>query len=291
VLEEVTDVAPTTDFRDAQRFAAAITACGGRIPQPLQHLLASYQILSTPTATARPEEAIVDAALNGSLTHEVLARLAPKAAAAANTAAYLADLSRRCESILLGQFHRSLVDDAADEIIASLKGNFDRHAKAIAHAKTLFDAESTPDQVLAGGQPGVIAAWQGLDEHIRVIAKIASVASQFGCRPKAQFPQITEYPQAENFKIDDRAVTCTDGPLVVESGLFNRPDAGHRSSPWFKTTLRLHTISEAQQRYNRWAADEFDRVHAGPRGGWLDENGQVHEHPRPANPYRREKVS
>jgi hypothetical protein len=117
----------------------------------------------------------------------VLARLAPKAASASVTAAYLADLARRSENVLLGTWHRVLAAGAAEEVIKSLQSNFNRHAKEVAHAKGLIDPESSPEAILASGEPGVIAAWQGLNAHLKVITQIASVASQFGCRPQAQF--------------------------------------------------------------------------------------------------------
>jgi hypothetical protein len=53
----------------------------------------------------------------------------------------------------------------------------------------------------------------------------------------------------------------------------------------------LHSIASATDRYNAWAADEFDRQHSGPQGGWIDPDGNVHEHPRPTNPYRDEKAN
>ena len=123
-----------------------------------------------------------------------------------------------------------------------------------------------------------------------MVTKIAAIASQFGCRPAAQFPQITEYHLAENGRISDWALMCCDGPLVADSALFGRPDQGHRTSPFFRTTLKLHSIADAQSKYDRFAADEFDKVHSGPRGGWVDGDGKVHEDPRPVNPYRA-KVS
>jgi hypothetical protein len=281
----------TTHWGDCERWAKAITACGGRLRAPLAGLLSSHAVLAAPTRSERAEQAIIDSALNGELTAETLQRLAPKAASASVTNAYLADLARRSENVLVGAWHRVLQDGGADEVIASLQSNFTKHADAIATARTLISAESTAEAVIQSGEPALVRAWQQLDGHIRAVNQIAAIAAHFGCRPQAQFPQVVEYAQGETFRIDDRAVMCTDGEIVRESGLFARPDQGHRTSPWFKTALKLHSISEAQERYNRWAADEFDRVHSGPRGGWIDENGQMREWPAPENPYRKQKVS
>jgi hypothetical protein len=278
-------MAPTTDFRDCQKFATAITAAGGVVPGPLANLLSSWEVLSSPAATQRPETDILTCALDGTLTAEKLAKLAPVAASAASTAAYLRGLADNSAHVLLGEWHRQVKAGGADQILDSLRKRFDEESAAIAKARSLIDPQSSAEQILASGAPALVTAWQQLDGHLQVIIQIGAVASQFGPR-LGSFPQITEYAPGENFRLDDRAIMCTAGPLVIDSALFGRPDQGHRTSPWARTTLKLHSIAEAQQRYNDWAAEEFDKVHSGPRGGWIDQNGQVHQHPAPENPYR-----
>jgi hypothetical protein len=248
-------------------------------------------VLSRTGATTAPESAIVDAALDGTLDEKTLSKLLPAAATAQLANTYRQELARSCEHTLVGQWHREMKAGAADQILDSLRKNFDKHAEAIAHARTLINPESTAEAVIESGQPELVTAWQTLDGHLKVIAKIAAVASQFGCR-LAQFPQIVEYSLAENACVDDRALMCCEGSLIADSWLFGRPDpAGHRSSPFFKTALKLHTIAEAQERYNEFAAIEFDKVHSGPRGGWIDPaTGQMYEDPAPENPFRQ-KVS
>ena len=95
---------------------------------------------------------------------------------------------------------------------------------------------------------------------------------------------------ADTTKAKKKIDEATDGPLEMDSVMFQRPDAGHRASPWARTTLKLHSVASAQSRYNGWAAVEFDKHHAGSPGGWFDEDGKHHEHPRPKNPFT-EKVS
>lgn len=96
---------------------------------------------------------------------------------------------------------------------------------------------------------------------------------------------------ADNFRLDDRALFCCDGTLVTDSQPFGRPDSGHRSSPWFKTALRLHTVDSARDRYRIFAASEWERIHASPPTSWIDDEGHMHEQPRPANPYAAETIS
>jgi hypothetical protein len=204
---------------------------------------------------------------------------------------YLRRLAGSSAHTLLGEWHRQVKAGGADAILDSLRGSFDKHAAAIAQARSLIDPESRAEQGIASGKPELVTAWQRLDEHLGVVAKIAAVASQFGPR-LGGFPQITEYAQGEGGRLDDRSVFCTAGDLVADSGLFQRPDQGHRTSPFFRVGgLKLHSVVEAQARYDIWAGSEFDRIHSGPRGGWIDRDGQMHEHPAAKNPYRREKVS
>jgi hypothetical protein len=216
-------MAPTTDIRDCQKFASAITAAGGTVPDVLGHLLSAYQLLASPARAQRPESDILTHALDGTLDQKTLDRLLPAAATAAMANTYRGELARQSEHTLVGQFHRELEAGAADEILASMRPVFDRHAAAIATARTLIDPESTAEQVIESGQPELVTAWQTLDGHIAAISRIAVVARAFGPR-LGNFPRITEFALGENFRLTDTAILCTDGGLEADSGLFSRPD-------------------------------------------------------------------
>ena len=177
----------------------------------------------------------------------------------------------------------------ADAIVDSLRPKFDEHAEAIAHARSLINPESSAEQVIESGQPELVTAWQGLNGHLQVVSRIGAIASAFGPRG-GRFPQIVEYANADNFRLTDSAIMYTDGPLETDPALFQRPDQGHRTSPWFRTALKLHSIESARERYNEWAADQFDAAHSGPRGGRLID-GQVVPDPVPPNPYRATKLA
>lgn len=280
----------TTSLTDCKRLADAVKSVGGIVPTALGNLLAAHALLASPGGSQAPESEILDCALNGTLDHKTLDKLVVAAATAQMVNTYRQALARESEHTLVGEWHRQLKSGGADEVLNSLRPNFDKHAAAIAEARSLIDPESSAEHILASAAPELVTAWQQLDGHLKVVTKIAAIASQFGCRPTAQFPQVTEYHLAENARVDDRALMCADGPLVAASALFARPDTGHRGSPFFRTSLRLHSIAEAQARYDRFAADEFDKVNSGPVGGWVDGDGKVHEDARPVNPYRA-KVS
>jgi len=234
----------------------------------------------------------VDAALHGKLDQKALDRLLPTAARAHAENLYRLELARTSEHTLVGQFHRTLEAGAANAIILSLREPYDLHAEQIAHAKSLFTSESSPEHVLASAEAGTIEAWQQLGDHIQAVTRIAAVVSMFRCRPAAQFPLVREYAAGETFRLDDRALMCTTGGLVGDSAEFQRPGDFHKRSAFFRVGgLRLHTVEEAQSLHDEWASHEHDRIYGGDPGGWLDEKtGQVHKHPVPENPYRA-KVS
>jgi hypothetical protein len=282
----------TTNWADARRFATAVQGAGGELPPALANLLTSFEVLAAPGPVQRPEDPILTHALAGTLDAKTLAKLAPAAASAAATRTYLAELARSSEHVLLGEWNRQLAAGGADQVLSSLRERFNRIAEEIAGARALISPDATAEMVIETGRPELVGAWQTLGGHVKAIARIAAVACQFGPRI-GNFPQIREFTQGEGSRLTDQAILCTDGDLMADSALFGRPDPlGHRDSPWFRVgALRLHSIESAQERYNRWAADEFDRVHAGDPGGWIDESGRVHPHAKPVNPFRKAKAS
>jgi hypothetical protein len=269
----VCDVPLTSQIYDCARFAQSVTSAGGELPETLVALLRGYELLTAPVATEDPGNAILDAAAEGSLTAAKLAKLLQPAALAAAAGEYRAELASRAERMLVMRWYREL-----------------KHVAAIAHAKSVgINSESTLEHLVGGAEPasGLIEAYNALDGHIRAITRIAAVASQFGCWPQATFPQVKEFTVGHVHLLDDRALMACDGGLLADSALFRRPDQGHRTSPFFRTDLKLHSVAEAQRRHDLWAADEHDRINDRDLGGWIDQQtGEMHPHPRPVNPYR-----
>ena len=277
----------STSLLDAKRLVDAVQSVGGAVPDVLQSLLLAHDVLSRTEAAEPPEKAILTHALDGTLTAAVLGKLLPAAAAQQQQTAYRQELAARSENHLVGQWHREM-EHAADEILASLRPKFDEHAQAIAAARAVINPESAPEHILASAEPSVIRAWRQLDSHLRVVNTIAAIASQFG--PRGNYPQISEYNLGDQHP-EDRAIMCSDGPLLADSAVFRRPDQGHRTSPWFQVPLKLHSIASATDRYRQWTADEFDRVHSGPTESWIDEQGNAHQKPKPRNPFREKAAA
>ena len=247
--------------------------------------MAAAHLLNTQSAASDTAKSIVAAAADGTLTEKRLNTLIDEAAQQQSRANYVGELRARSERLFVNAFHQALADGAADQLIDSLRPAWDGAAEAIGAARALINAESSADQILASAQPSVITAWQGLDEHLAVIGKIAAIASQFGPR-LGQFPLIKEFANADGFRLEDRAIFATDGGLEVDSGVFRRPDQGtahHRGS---RLPLRLHTVASARERYREWAAAQWEQTHSGPQESFIGEDGKMHEKPRPANPFQ-----
>ena len=166
----------TVNFNDATRLAALTTAAGGAVPERLGYLLSAYEVLTAPTRVAPPEEAIMTAALSGKLTEKKLNELLPDAAIAQLVRQFRGDLGRSAQNSLLGQFHRELEAGAADELLNSLRPKFDAAAKAIAHAKSIINPESSAEHIIESGDPGLVEAWGTLRDHLAVVQKISAVA-------------------------------------------------------------------------------------------------------------------
>ena len=248
-------------------------------------LPAAHTLMASPRATEAPETDIITKALDGTLDTKTLDRLLAAAATAQMVNVYRGDLARRSEHVLVGEFHRQLEAGAADRILASVRGKFQAAADQIDRARTLIPLQSSPEHILATAGDGALEAWHTLEEHIRMVDVIGTrIPSAFAPRLGA-FPQVTEFTLADGSKLEDRALMACAGDLETDSSFFRKPGS-HRNSPWCQTELRLNTIGEAQDRYNQWAAVEFDRIHSGPTESWVDEKGNAHQKPRPKNPYR-----
>lgn len=284
---------PTTNFGDVRRFAAAIAAGGGKLPQPLKNLIAAHGVMAAAAGPPAPphaaESSIIDAALDGSLDADKLAELLPAAALAAAVNEYAKGLGRNTEHVLLNAWHQKLDDGAADQILDSLRAGFDKHAAAIEKARSMIDPTSDPELILANADATLVAHWQGLQAHLDAVAKVAVVAKAFGPR-MGDYPRIQEYSLADGFRISDTGLMLGGGPdITKDSAPFLVPDGPHRASAFFKVPLRLNSIAEAKSRYASFAADQWDRNNSGPVGGYLV-NGQVVPMVKQENPYR-EKVS
>lgn len=279
----------TNSIFECQRFVDAIVAAGGTVPDVLGYLLSGVGLIDSYSPAPAPARALVDQLATGKLDAKKFTTVVEAAAHQQMLAKFVGGLKPAVEPEIVQRFHAELRDGAADSILDSLRSRFDQAAEAIAHAKSVIGSgESSPEHVLNTGGPKTIEAWQGLGDQLRVVAAIAGIASQFGCRQTAAFSLVKLYDLADNFKVDDRALAVTTGGLVADSALLMQPDRGGVTSPFYRCGgLRLHTVEEMQVRYDvEFAAAEFDRIHGGSRGGRVGEDGAVQLDEVPENPYR-----
>ena len=197
--------------------------------------MAGYDVIDATGGVSDPAQAIVKAAVDGSLTAYRRDALINESALQSMRAVYVGDLKNRISPLFVRAVHEQLQAGAADSILDSLRPQFDAAAEAINQARDLIPFEQSAESFMHSATGEALQAWQSLDGHLATITSIAAIASQFGCRT-AKFPLIEEYAQGDGFRLDDRAIWCCDGDnIAIDSAPFMRPDRGHRASPWFKT--------------------------------------------------------
>jgi hypothetical protein len=274
----------TTSLRDCSQLVTATREAGGKAPKVLTNILAGAQLLDAHSAVIDPARAIVAASADGTLTGEKLGELITEAAHTQMVNTYLGELRQRSERMFVEQFHKALRSGACDELLGTLRPIWDEHAAAVGQAKHQISPESSVEHIIMSGDSGLVECWQQLPEHLAALNRIALVARQFGPRV-GNFPLVREFANAaDNYKLEDSAIWCAAGNLEADSAAFRRPGT-HRQSPLFNVTLRLNTLEQARERYRIWASAQWEQQHSGPTGGWIDEDGEYHEQPRPANPY------
>ena len=254
---------------DAERLVAAVQEVGGRVPVELTNILTTLDMLNAQSVRSDPALAIVRAGAAGQLSEKKLTAMLAEAAQAQQVVDYTGEARQRIEPLLVREFTAALQAGAANDLIDSLRPQWDAAAAFIGRARSAISAESSIEHFLATtDDPDAIELWRGLDAQLRIVNQIAAVVSVFGPRT-GPFSLIKEFSGGDGSVLEDRAIFCTNGLITVDSSVFRRPDSGHKSSPWFRLPLRLHSIKSAQARYDTWAATEFDRINR-PRPRRLD---------------------
>jgi hypothetical protein len=274
---------------DAQRLCTAVQAAGEQVPAQLSNTLGGLDLLTGLAAIPDPARAVVDAARAGDLTADTLRDLLTDAALKHMVADYSGHLRGRAERLFLEAFFQVLENGAADEILTSLRPDFDAAAEAVAEARELIPVSAPAEQFLSEATPEAVVAWQSLDIHINKLNAIGLVASLFGPRSQ-KFALVEEYALADNFRLHDRALFCADGDLEADSKVFNGPGV-HRASPWFRIgRLRLHSVESARERYRIYAEAEWNRLNAGRLVQRYTESGELEDVPI-KNPYARTEAT
>ena len=139
----------------------------------------------------------------------------------------------RTTLFFVAAFHTALKDGAADEILDSLRSSFNKAAQAFTQARTLIPADQPAEAFLHNAKPEAVTAWQALDGHLAGLDRIGAIGAAFGPRT-GNFPLIDEYTLGDGFRLEDRALCCTNGqprrPTAPRSGARHRGTAPVRGS-------------------------------------------------------------
>jgi len=188
------------------------------------------------------------------------------------------DLARRAGGDIVKQFGAELVGGAADEILASLRPQFDDAAKRIEDALRIVNLDLDYARFVDEASPEALSAYQGLRSAVAVIDRVLAIAVQFGPR-STSFPLIlspTDGGVYDDFvNVDDAALFVTppgapiagwtsalrDHRAAVASQSSIRPvSVGLRFSPWLRGGLQLNTVAAAREHVRVFAETVADNL-------------------------------
>ena len=153
----------------------------------------------------------------------------------------------------------------------------------MAKARGQINGEIRAEHILASGDSSLVECWQPLDGTSAHWNRIVAIARQFGPRAR-HFPMIEPYANATRTSSNDTAIWCAAGNLEQTAPRSAGP-ARHRQSPLFAVPLRLNTLDEATERLRVWSCAQWEQQHRGRAPGTSTSDGELHDTPRPPNPY------
>lgn len=278
---------------DARRLLDSITRRGVAPPQQLVELVEAYDAIADVSGTTSAVDVLVKNVLDNGLRGKALEKAVADAAAVQAAVTFRQGLAQRVETAVVHKFVRELERGAADEVIDSLRPEFDAAATTLAGAAELIDPNVEAVSFLEQANNAERAAWAAIPPNIKAVEKIAAVVTQFGSKsltfPLIQLP-VQVGPTAW---VNDFALLCVDSKYDIQqsSVAFSRPGTG-RTSPWFlaASTLKLNHLDEARESVRRWAEASWNSLGLNQGRGELDPTKGFVAKPL-ANPYAKEKVS
>lgn len=261
----------------------SVENAGGATPAVLRNLLAGYDDLAEQTVQpSDPARAVIDAYAAGK--PDRAAELITAAAQLQHDSDYRSVLRQRAEGMVVERFFKELCRGAADEILTSLRPQFDAAAEALAAATVVVDINSDPSQLAEIGTPEQLDAWRAIRPAVAQLDAISVIARRFGPR-SPDFGVLDQPPIVDPIDLVDDAVMCASSDLVQAGRAFRARRADIRTAPWLRITPKLNTIAEAKERLRAWAETEWNLINPHhPSRGRIDENGRVVPEVR-RNPY------
>jgi hypothetical protein len=188
---------------------------------------------------------------------------------------YFIELRQRGERECIQRFFAALQDEAADQILDSLRGRFDDAVRTLTAAMEVVDINTDPRELADAGTPEELAAWRMIRPAIRTLDAVSAIASRFG--PKSgSFAILDQLPLVDDLGLRDDVLMCTSTDIVRGSSTFRDAESARtqavamgdsnadiRICPWLRTTPKLNTIAEAKERQRAWAEAEWNALNAG----------------------------
>jgi hypothetical protein len=255
--------------------AASVEKAGGTVPTVLQNLVGGFDDLAGQMEQpSDPARAILDAYAAGK--PDRAAELIAAAAQIQHDADYRVGLRQRAEVLFRERFFKELCQGAADEILDSLRPQFDAAAEALAAATAVVDINVDPRQLAETGTPEQLDAWRAIRPAVAQLDTISVIARGFGPR-SVDFGVLDQPPLVDPLDLVDDAVMCTGSDVVQAGRAFRARRADIRTAPWLRITPKLNTISEAKERLRQWAEQEWTLLNPhDPSRGALGEDGHGH---------------
>jgi hypothetical protein len=260
---------------DCRALVAAVEKAGGTVPASLQNLLAGFDALAGQTVQpSDPARAILDAYAEGN--QDRAAELITAAAQIEHDAEYRRGLQQRAQVLFVERFYTQLCEGAADEILDSLRPQFDASAEILHTATAVVDINANPAQLAETGRPAQLMAWRSIRPAVAQLDTISAIARAFGPR-NVNFGVLDQPPLIDLMDLVDEAVMCTDSEVVQAGKVFRARRADIHTCPWLRITPKLCTIAEAKERLRAWAEVEWDRLNAGRRTQRYTDSGELED--------------
>jgi hypothetical protein len=248
-------------------------------------LYALFDQAKSAPAPADPTRQIIDAAASGEVEADALRAMITESAQAQAGAEYFTRLQSNIALAAVRRVPAELCNGGADELIDSLRPNFDEAAAVIADALQEVDISWSPERLASEGTPKQLKAWRALPAALGVIEEIAQIVAQFG--PRGTFKVMDAPGGVDLFTLRDEALFTTTFDWVRASDVIKsrRTVLDWRTSPWLRLPLRLNTLDQAREQLRAYAEGAWDALESsrGERGR-LTENGFVRD-PRRRNPF------
>ncbi|CAN5208297.1 hypothetical protein BH11ACT6_BH11ACT6_03680 [soil metagenome] len=241
----------------ARELRSAVEAADGVLPQRLVNLLDAATVLEAEPVQSDAADAILNTALAGDLNADKLSDLVVQAAQRQTQTDFRRSLRGRARRLIAERFDAELAAGGADEILDSLRAQFDEAAGLITVGVTKVNLNLEDSEFNKTATPDELAAYQALHRAVETLDSIALIpAKYFGIQGADNFRVLRRPPVYGAGQLSDEAIfTAAPGGRIIKQEF--RP-SGLRFSRWLRGGLRLNSIAEAQALLDEWLSERPD---------------------------------